>query len=210
MKKVVIAIVAVLIACGAVFIATRHHYKNRQETQIVEKEILVEKETEISSDIIKSGLNDIGELATEEYYYTGVETYDSSKSIKGFDIPLTKTKFVYSYDGTIKAGIDFAKIDVEKDDLTKVITVFLPESRILSSEIDENSFQLYDEKTSIFNPFSVSDVNDTIIELKASAEKKAIEKGLLDRADDNAKTLMKNFLKSTYGLDGYTIKTVVK
>ena len=210
MKKYVrfllIVIVLLLAAGGGGFLIAKHIFEERTVVETVEKEIFIEKEAEITSEIIKEGLKDIGELATEEYDYTGVETYDESKSFKGFEIPFTKSRFIYSYDGTIKAGIDFTSIEVEKDDLKKLVTVTLPEAEILSSEVDEKSFQLYDEKNSIFNPISVSDVNETVIRLKETAERKAVEKGLLERANRNAQALIKNFVKSTYSLKDYTIK----
>ena len=37
------------------------------------------------------------------------------------------------------------------------VTITLPEAEILSHEIDEDSMEVFDEKTSIFNPFTVED-----------------------------------------------------
>ena len=171
-------------------------------------EAIVTTETEITGNLLKESLADIGEFATQEYYFTEVETYDSSKKIKDFDIPFTKSRFVYSYDGLIKAGIDFTGVEVDKNDLTKVITVTLPKSKVLSSEIDEGSFQVYDEDQSIFNQISISNFNDANADLKARAEEKAIKRGLLDKADENAKVLIKNFL-SSFDIDDYTVTVVV-
>ena len=171
---------------------------------------IISESTTITGEIIRSGLNDIGELATEEYYFTQVETYDSTKSAQlfniTFDLPLTRTKFIYSYDGVIKAGVDFTKIEVEKDDLKRVITVTLPKSYILSTEIDFDSFELYDEQQSIFNPVSVKDVNDTNRAMVQTAEKDALAKGLLERADKNAETLIKNFLRGGYDVREYAVR----
>ena len=206
MKKFKLILPVILVA---LMIAVAFYISNRIERNTsVEKQdnLFTQTEKTITGDIIKSGLADIGELATEEYYYTGVESFDSSKSIKGFDLPFTTSRFIYSYDGVIKAGIDFEEIEVEKDDLKKLIVVTLPQSKILSSEIDHDSFKLYDEKQSIFNPLHVTDVNDTIKDLKAKAEADAIKKGVLTRADKNAVTMLKQFLKSTYDLGDYTIK----
>ncbi len=200
-------ILVVLMIVAAFYVSNRLERNTSVQKQ---ENTFTETEKVITGDIIKAGLADIGELATEEYYYTGVESFDSSKSYKGFNIPLTTTRFIYSYDGVIKAGIDFTGIEVEKDDLKKLIVVHLPKSKILSSEIDENSFKLYDEKQSIFNPLSVSDVNDTIRDLKAKAEADAEKKGVLERADKNAVKLIKQFLVSTYDVSDYTIKVETK
>ncbi len=188
-------------------------YGARYDTPQVEEETqgrVVTERVEITGEIIRSGLSDIGELATEEYGFTQVETYDSTKSAQlfnvTFDLPLTRTKFIYSYDGVIKAGVDFAEVEVEKDDLKRLITVRLPKSHILSSEIDYDSFELYDEQTSIFNPISVRDVNDTNRAMLRAAEKDALAKGLLEKADKNAETLIKNFLRGGYDVREYAIR----
>ncbi len=185
----------------------------RHGTVLVEEEsgqgIITEHE-EISGETIRSGMNDIGELATEEYWFTQVQTYDSGKSAQifdlSFDLPLTRNKFVYSYDGVIKAGVDFTKATVEVDNTIRRVTVTLPKAHILSTEIDYDSFELYDEQKSIFNPLSVSDVNKSDNEMIKSAEKDAIAKGLLIRADENAETLVKNFLRGAFDVRSYAIK----
>ncbi len=206
MKKIKVILPVILVA---VMIIAAFYIANRIErnTSVTKEEnTFTDTEKTITGDIIRSSLNDIGELATEEYYYTGVESFDSSKSFQGFELPFTTSRFIFSYDGVIKAGIDFTGIEVEKDDLKKLVVVTLPKAKILSSEIDEDSFKLYDEKQSIFNPLHVTDVNDTIKDLKAKAEADAEKKGVLKRADKNAVTLIKQFLKSTYDLSDYTIK----
>ena len=204
MIKLILPILLVVVMVVAAFYVSNRIERNKTVTS--QDNLITQTEKTITGDIIKAGLADIGELATEEYYYTGVESFDSSKNIKGFELPFTTTSFIYSYDGVIKAGIDFSEVEVEKDDLKKLVVVTLPKSKILSSEIDEKSFKLYDEKRSIFNPLSVTDVNDTIINLKEKAEADAVKKGVLERADKNAVTVLKNFLKSTYEISDYTIK----
>ena len=169
MKKLKLIVPIILVA---LMIAAAFYISNRIErntSTVKEDNTFTQTEKTITGDIIKAGLSDIGELATEEYYYTGVESFDSSKSIKGFDIPFTTTRFIYSYDGVIKAGIDFEEIEVEKDDLKKLIVVTLPQSRILSSEIDHDSFKLYDEKQS--SGFMTSSDTMTLPEIDAALKK---------------------------------------
>ena len=123
-KLIIVGIVVLLlaVAVGGTALYFKHtiDVQNRtietlvnQEPQVVEKEKIIEKEVEITSVTIRDGLRDIGKLCTAEYYFTHVTTFDSQKQINGFIIPLTKSSFVYSYDGTIYAGIDFTKITVE-------------------------------------------------------------------------------------------------
>lgn len=210
-KRLIINVALLLIVvAGWAFLLGRNMRPVAVQVEETEDEGIITEEIEITGETIRSGMTDIGELATEEYWFTQVETFDKSKTAQlfniTFDLPLTRTKFVYSYDGVIKAGIDFTGTEVEKDELKRLITITLPKSYILSSEIDYDSFRLYDEKTSIFNPLSVKDVSDTNREMLRSAEKDAIAKGLLDRADKNAEKLVKNFLRGGYDLRGYAIK----
>ena len=199
-------IVVVLICCG-IFFGTKYYYSRQvKEVEVIrEVEKVVEKEIQISWETIRSNMSNIGKLCTAEYNYTHVEQVDSSREIKGFKIPFTKSMFIYSYDGTIMAGIDFTKIQIDKNDNKKVITVTLPDVEIISSDVDQDSFQLYDEKNNIFNPISVTDVTDSFADLKNSEEEKAIEKGLLDKARTNAITLVENFMRGSYDVSDYEI-----
>ena len=213
MKKLKIAL-AVLLAFVVVGVGAFLLGRSAQRGAVLSEEEsgsgVVTEHEEISGETIRSGMTDIGELATEEYWFTQVQTYDSSKSAQifdlSFDLPLTRNKFVYSYDGVIKAGVDFAAASVEVDNALRRVTVTLPKARILSSEIDYDSFELYDEQKSIFNPLSVRDVNKSDSELLRSAEKDAIAKGVLTRADENAETLVVNFLRGAFEVRSYAIK----
>lgn len=213
MKKLKIAL-AVLLAFVIVGVGAFLLGRSAQRGAVLSEEEsgsgVVTEHEEISGETIRSGMTDIGELATEEYWFTQVQTYDSSKSAQifdlSFDLPLTRNKFVYSYDGVIKAGVDFAAASVEVDNALRRVTVTLPKARILSSEIDYDSFELYDEQKSIFNPLSVRDVNKSDGELLRSAEKDAIAKGVLTRADENAETLVVNFLRGAFEVRSYAIK----
>ena len=213
MKKIINTIAYIftlVLACGCVFWGTKKYYSKQPELIEVIKEIevekVIEKEVEISGETIRASMANIGRLCTAEYNYTHVERVDSSREIKGFEIPFTTATFIYSYNGTIMAGIDFTKIQIEKDDIAKVITVTLPNVEIISSDVDQNSFELYDEKNNIFNPISVADVADSFADLKNSEEQKAIEEGLLEKAKTNAISLVENFMHGSYDVEEYTIK----
>lgn len=207
-KLTLIAILILLTVCACVFYYAKNKYENVNVNETVDHGLITETTVSLTGETIRDGLTDIGELATEEYFFTRVETYDSSKNIKGFKVPFTTSRFVYSYDGTVKAGIDFTGIEVEKDDLKKTITVTLPASRILDCSIDTDTFEVYDEKNSVFNPINITDYNDSLDEMIDAATEDAIEKGVLERADSNAKLLIKNLIMSTYDVDDFYIDVV--
>ena len=212
-KKARNILIVALICCG-IFFGTKFYYSRQVKTIEVVKEItnevevekIIEKEVEISGETIRSGMANIGKLCTAEYYFTHIERVDSSKEFNGYTIPFTTATFIYSYDGTIMAGIDFTQIQVDKNDTAKKITVTLPEVEIISSDVDPDSFMLYDEKNNIFNPISVTDVADSFASLISTEEQKAIDKGLLDNARANAIMLVENFMRGSYNVGDYNIE----
>lgn len=211
-KRMIISIFVVVLLCCGIFFGTKFYYSRQVNTVEIIREVpvekIVEKEVQISGETIRISMANIGKLCTAEYNYTHIEKVDSSKEIKGYTIPFTTSMFIYSYDGIIMAGIDFTKIQIDKNDEEKVITVTLPNVEIISSDVDQDSFTLYDEKNNIFNPISVTDVADSFADLKNSEEEKAIEKGLFDRARESAVTLVENFMRGSYDVEDYEIEVV--
>ena len=106
----------------------------------------------------------------------------------------------------IKAGLDFGDIDWTVGEDT--ITVRLPEIRILSSEIDLDSFRVYVENESIFRRISLEENNEAMKALQASAQENAVANGLLDNARANAETILTGFFAGEYDLSQYTLRFV--
>ena len=101
----------------------------------------------------KIGFEDIGELATQSAYCTEVNVTEAARELFGVEIPFTESKYIYSYDIVIKAGFNFEKIEWKLNDHR--IEVKLPETKILSSEINLDSFKLYHEDESIFRQITM-------------------------------------------------------
>lgn len=177
-------------------------------TKYVEKEKLVEVEKTITSQILQDGLRDMGVLITQEYYFTEVIQSSSVKKLFAFEIPMTTTSYLATYDGVITAGIDLTKVLVNKDDDAKCITVSVPMASVQNVDIDPNSFKLYSEKSGIGNPLSVSDVNQSLVELENNARASALEKGLLENADRNAQKVIRNFISSLVDTTRYQVEIV--
>lgn len=151
----------------------------------------------------KIGFENIGEFATQTAYCTTLESIDDSKDFFGAKIPFTQSKYIYSYDIAIKAGFNFEDIEWHIDG--KKIEVKLPEAKILSSEIDLDSFKIYEEEESIFNQITMTENNEAMKELKETAEEDAIANGLLENARANAETLLTSFFGNVYDLEDYEI-----
>lgn len=162
--------------------------------------------TEYTTKTLEFGLRDIGELATQAGYYTNVNIIENAnRTIAGVPIPLTSSKAIMTYTGTIKAGIDFDQIIIDINDETKIVSLTMPNPRILSNEIDLNSFEKYDESNSIFNPINVENYNQSLIEMKSKAETQAISNGIFEAAKSNAESLIGTMFKNVSGSEEYKL-----
>ncbi len=151
------------------------------------------------------GLKDIGELSTQAGYYTNVNTITNpNRTIIGVEIPFTSSRALYTYQGVIKAGLDFSDIQVNTDPDKKIVFLTMPEIRILSNEIDLDSLKIYDESNSIFNKIRIENMNQSLITMKKSAEKQAIANGILEAAKENAAVLIRSLLAGFDEIKGYT------
>ena len=176
---------------------------------IREKEVekLVEVEKEITAEIIRDGLRDMGVLVTEEYYFTQVEEYSSSKKLWLLD---SKAYLAYSYDGVVNAGIDCNDVDITKDDENKKITVSIPAAKIIDVSIDFDSFKTLEEKNGLWNKLDMTDYNSSLVAYENAAKEKALEKGIIDKADEGAKKMIESFVNSLVDSEEYTIEYVKK
>lgn len=152
----------------------------------------------------KLGFEDIGEFATQSAYCTEISSTTNARKLFGHNLPFTQSNIVFSYDVVIKAGYDFSAITWDVHDTT--ITVKLPEVKVLSCEVKEDSFKKYVEDESIFTPFTLDDNNNAMKALKETAQTDAIANGLYENARSNAETMLTTFFSSAYDMDQYTIE----
>ncbi len=154
-----------------------------------------EEPTEITSDLLSQQIQSISELATVEYNYTNMGKFENQATFYGWKVPFTTKSFIISYDGKIKAGIDMSLVEVNMRG--KNIDITVPEAKILSHEMDEESIEVFDETKNIFNQISITDYNQFAIDQKDNMEIKAKEKGLLE---ERLKIRLKKQLKHLLNL----------
>lgn len=159
--------------------------------------------SKIDSVVLENKLTEISEFASVTYSYTNMAEFENSKDFYGLKLPLTTKGFIVTYDGEIKAGVDLSKAEVKTSG--HKVTVTLPEAEILSHEIDEDSLEIFDESTSIFNPLKVADYNSFNKDQKAEMEQKAIDKGMLDTAKEKAAVTVKGFIQQLVD-DDWTVE----
>lgn len=179
LKKILLAILILALVLGGAYLGFK--YKNAKD-----------KAPTITSTSLKESLLSVEELTTTKYFYTSMGTYENQSDFYGIKIPLTLKKFIISFEGTISAGVNLDEMTIEVKDNN--ILISLPETKILSHEIDENSIKIYDEKSSIFNPLKVEDYSAFRQDQKEEREAEALNKGLLSKAEEKAKDSIRELL----------------
>lgn len=152
----------------------------------------------------KIGFEDIGELDTQVAYCTVVDVIDDPREIFGVEVPFTKSKYIYSYDVVVKAGLDFEKMDWKETG--GKIKVKMPEVYVTDSYIDEKSGRIYHEEESIFSPITLEEQMLARAELVETGVNDAIANGLYDKAKENAEKMLTSFFKQH---DEYKDKEIV-
>lgn len=164
-----------------------------------------EEPTKMTSDLLSQQIQSISELAVVEYNYTNMGKFENQATFYGWKVPFTTKSFIISYDGKIKAGIDMSLVEVNIKG--KKININVPESKILSHEIDEKSIEIFDETKNIFNQISITDYNQFAIDQKDKMETSVKEKGILKEAQEKVEKVITSFIKSSYQLsDDYEIQ----
>mgnify|MGYP000319130213 FL=1 len=190
--KFIIAVIIIILLC-AVLVYTRKEAKSNYVSD--------EKITEI-------GFENIGELATQSVTTTTVRVETKDLKLFNVSIPLTQSKYIYTYNTTIKAGINFSDVKWQlgdTGDTSHNIYVDIPEVKTLSADIDLDSFKVLHEENNIFSPITLTEHNDSLIQLRENALSDAINSGLYDRALDNAKTILTSFISQVYPSNEYSI-----
>lgn len=151
-----------------------------------------EGEQKITSTGIGGTFSEIAELSVEEYNFTNVGQFDE-EGLKffGIGVPFTGKSFLITYDGVVKAGIpDLSRIDIDIDDAAQTITLTSPKVEVTNAEIDPNSITVYDQSMNPFNQFEVEDLSSFLTIERDNAQQKAIDRGLLERAEARSETLL--------------------
>ena len=190
--KFIIAVIIIILLC-AVLVYTRKEAKSNYVSD--------EKITEI-------GFENIGELATQSVTTTTVRVETKDLKLFNVSIPLTQSKYIYTYNTTIKAGINFSDVKWQlgdTDDTSHNIYVDIPEVKTLSADIDLDSFKVLHEENNIFSPITLTEHNDSLIQLRENALSDAINSGLYDRALDKAKNILTSFISQVYPSNEYNI-----
>ena len=191
--KILLILLTLLLICGAALAAFLCGL--RQAGQAAEPQI--------TGDLLASRLRSVQELVTVSYYYTNMGRFENQVDFYGWKVPFTTKSFIVSYDGVIKAGVDLDRLQVTVGD--EEITVTLPESRIISHEIPEDSLEVFDESDNRFSHITIAGYTAFTRDQNSATEQRAVDGGLLDRADQEARTAVNSLLGIMPGLEDYTL-----
>lgn len=174
-----------------------------------EDHLIQEAEPVITNSLVSDQLNTLQELVTSEYIYTNAGKYENQNQIhiigQGINIPFTGKRFIVAYDGCIKVGVDLSKAKINVDEAARTVTVILPDSEIVSHETFEDTLVVLDETNNVFNPISIENYTEFVSGQKADMELKAIDRGILSSASQEAKNIVRSFLVLLPGMDNYKL-----
>lgn len=165
--------------------------KEMEETAAVAEAV----NPKIIMDTISSEMGGISELATVEYLFTDAAKFSDSKQIKSWNIPFTEKSFTVKWNGCIKAGIKLEQVSVELIEDEKKILVTMPAAEILSYEVDQESMEVLDENSNVFNPISVGDKIKFDDATEKAMKERAIENGILIQGQKNGEEILERLMR---------------
>lgn len=150
----------------------------------------------LQNNSLTAGFKSIAELSVEEYYFKDVAQLDESAKPLGIELPFTNKKILLTYQGSVKAGVrNFEAVEVSIDEGSKKIVVKAPKVEVLDTKIDNSSVKVFDEKSNLFNSIKVEDTTNLLAGKQTEATDKAVEAGILDRAQHRAEEILKSNVK---------------
>ena len=165
-------------------------------------------ETSVSASTIEESLHELSELVTLSYHYREIGSFSDQRMLSmfgtNFPIPFGRRSFIITYSGEMKLGINMREASVEV--LGSVVFIRLPEAHIISHTVFEDSVELLDETSGLFNRISITDYTNFIIEQKEVATDRALNSGLLVQARENAETQIRTLLSALPNMAEYEIR----
>ena len=153
-----------------------------------------------NKDTVFNGFSDVDkicELATLKCYYHNVAEY--KKEPDGlFKYGLFKygyKKFWMEYDGIVKVGIDVGEVVVNDPDENGVVCIYVPEAKVLEVNADERSMSdLIIETGKLTKITTEEKVEAFALAQKNMKENAESDKSILNKAHNNAKELLKQYV----------------
>ena len=207
MKKVAFAISALVLCLLVGGFAGAKWAKRDRKTVLDKIADAVDEKVVLDIKTIEEVVKPAGDLVSQRYYYTDVDTFENYKELLGAKIPLTTDKVVFTYKGVISAGIVLSRVEFEVDNEAKKILITLPPVLILSHEIDEDGFSAYEIKNSIFTETKIAEYSALMGSLKnKKAEELMKNEEFMTSTREEAKNVIASFLHAASVSSDYAIE----
>jgi len=150
--------------------------------------------TRFDSVEVELQLSTLLELHTHEHIYRDVVYFGEEKSF--LFLRTVDRRILFSIDIRVSAGLDLAsglRVTPDETDRSRVY-VQLPAARILNVDADETSIKQYfirEQGGSI----GLFELTDQLEEVKQRVANDAIERGILDTAQQNAERIVRSFFE---------------
>ena len=178
----------------------------------------VTEQSDISAHTVITEVLPVSEYVSLAYHYTSVVKDINVKDIRGWTIPFTTRKYIFTYDGKIKLGIDGKQIRVEvegedgspntanagtgEEKIHPAIRIFLPPIKILSHEVIEDSVEVFEQSQTIFNEIKIADAFKVTADRKRELEEKVMSGTAVKDAEVSLEQQFGALLGSLPGIKG--------
>ena len=159
----------------------------------------------ITSDTLVEQIRHVQELVTTEYHYRNVGELKDQMDFRGFPLPFTERRILYTFRGTIKAGVDLSRAEVTVDQETKTVAVTVPWGRIISHDMPPQDVEPYDESTGFFASFTMDDYAKLLADRRSVIEAEFLAEDYLAEAQREAGRVLETLLSGLPGMDEYTL-----
>ena len=201
-KYKLLKIICGLVVCGLIFFSGIFLSKG-----ILGEKVDGLRDGVVTMQTVKKVLYPASDLVSGRYYYKNAVSDEDPVSIGKNVLPGTTNKYVFTYEGTISAGYDLSKINVDVDNAKKIITVKMPKMKIISSEVDHGSFKQIHQNKSIFNNNDVERNNEVMDKLGKAMKKKAkADPKFIKMTEESASSTIKVLLNTSSETKYYEVK----
>jgi len=207
MKRFFLPVALIVVIAGLVMVVGERKKSGSGQPLVTEK-------SNVSAHTVIKEVLPIGEYASLAYHYTSVVKDINAKDIKGWTIPFTTRKYIFTYDGVMKLGIDGTKILVEEPEQAEnagsggaaaavpVIKISLPPVTILSHEIIDDSVEVFEQSQTIFNEIKIEDPFKVAAERKREMEEKVMGSAVVKEAQASTEQQFGALLRNLPGIRG--------
>lgn len=214
MKNLTLVIVTALVTLsfGTVVFFGYGHYKKQKELEKMIADLINNDDTpnskddnvELTAETLYEIIRPNAKLVSADYSYSNIATISDFRDIKGIIIPLTTDKIVFTYTGTIYAGIDLKQVHFEVNNDSKTIYITLPAPQKIAHDIDTSSYKFETVSDSIFTSIDPMEFTREANAKKKEQEIKAKEEGTLNaNANENAQAVLRDLLNQASVTNGY-------